>query len=167
MPKEISFFLGYIFSVVIGYWFTREYNRKVWEFLSLLELEKSKKKDDRPQLWAAQQVGIIERFLYTSSILFAGSELIAVWVGIKALSQWKRWDGETHAGRANFNLYLVGSGLSLLYGILGAQIAIWLNDSEYLLAFLSVVGLVVLNVTFIAWIDKEIKQKKADRSLVA
>jgi hypothetical protein len=162
VPKEISFLLGYIFSVVVGYWFTKEYNSRVWEFLPLLKSDKTKKKDDDLQLWASQQVGMVERFLYTSSILFAGSGLIAVWVGIKALSQWKRWEGKTHAERVTFNLYLVGSGLSLLYGILGAQIAIWLNGSEYLLVFLSVVGLVVLNVIFIARIDKEIKQKKAE-----
>ena len=161
MP-EINLVLGYVFSIGVGALFIKPFHTRVWKFLVLYDRGKDKTENNELQVWTSQLVGVIERFIYTSAILFVRSELIAVWMGIKAISQWKRWEDRSHVARATFALFLVGTGLSLAYGILGAQITLWLNDGICSLPIISAVGLILLNSVFTAITANEIKKKTAE-----
>src|SRR3972149_8298714 len=64
-------------------------------------------------------LGIIERVLYTSAVW--GDELlfIGIWLALKGLvTRWERWDED----RRLFNIFLVGTGVSLAFGVLGGVI---------------------------------------------
>ena len=65
-------------------------------------------------------VGIVERLLYTTAFLLNQPGFVAVWLALKVASQWKRWQGEE---RATYNVFLIGSGLSLIMAYLGAWVA--------------------------------------------
>jgi len=48
-------------------------------------------------------------------------EWIAVWLAMKVAVSWTRWDaGE----RATYNLFLIGNALSVIFGFIGAWIAL-------------------------------------------
>jgi len=65
-------------------------------------------------------VGIVERLLYTTAFLVNQPGFFAVWLALKVASQWKRWGGDE---RATYNVFLIGSGLSLIMAFLGAWVA--------------------------------------------
>lgn len=62
-------------------------------------------------------VGVIERCIYVTAIVAKTPELIAVWLVLKTATEWKR---DPVRGFENFNIYLIGNGLSLLFGLLGS-----------------------------------------------
>jgi hypothetical protein len=167
MPSMTSIsnvLIGYLFSIVGGFIFIRLFNHTAWEYLTLLETEKPIDKNNKLQLWTAAQVGIVERLIYTSSILFIGIEIVAIWFGIKALSQWKRWETDSIRSRATFNNFLVGSGLSLLYGVLGGYIIFWLDTKDYMYVIGSMLGLILINLILWGWASSKVKQMKSDSS---
>lgn len=43
-----------------------------------------------------------------------------MWLALKVASQWKRWEGKE---RGTYNVFLIGSGLSLAMAYLGAWVA--------------------------------------------
>jgi hypothetical protein len=67
--------------------------------------------------------GVAERFLYTSTILLGKPEGIAVWLAFKAIMRWKTTEDTRHIpGGA---IYLIGTALSLVLGVVGGLIAVW------------------------------------------
>lgn len=83
----------------------------------------------------AQLIGVVERTLYVA--VSAEPLLIIGWLLIKIGPQWNRW---THGaevkgkgnipGRSLFNLYLVGNGLSVLYGLVGYRLIGWIESGS-------------------------------------
>jgi hypothetical protein len=65
---------------------------------------------------------------------------IAVWLGLKVVPQWKRWNentkmaGKELEGRAVFNIFLIGNGLSVVFAGLGAKCIQWLDDGQWNIA---------------------------------
>jgi hypothetical protein len=68
--------------------------------------------------WAT---GIVESLLYTCAILVNAWQWIGIWLVVKAAVRWQ--SGEKNKPDANIHLWLVGSGISVLFGYLGACIA--------------------------------------------
>ncbi|MFZ5819877.1 MAG: hypothetical protein ACOYYJ_08240 [Chloroflexota bacterium] len=166
----IHYAIGYLYSLLIGTWliyYLADYTGKaIGEF-----------KDGEYYRWTASIVGITERLLYTSAILLDKPEFIGIWFLLKVASRWRRW-GENDAKsktngdeksvyreRANFNSYLINTGLSLAYGILGGEITIWMNkDSKDILTpFAFGLGLILLNAIFIEIAYYKYKQSENDR----
>jgi len=77
----------------------------------------------------SQAVGVIERFLYTTAILIGEPTLIAVWLVFKVAPQWGRWR-QFDKGRRIYNIFLIGSGLSLIFGIIGGFLIKWLQNHQ-------------------------------------
>ncbi len=75
-------------------------------------------------LWQAGCVGFTERLIYTTAIVVGLSEIIAVWLVMKAAIQWK---SEETKSVKTFYAYLVGNGLSLIFGLVGGGIILLLN----------------------------------------
>ena len=66
-------------------------------------------------------MGIIERFLYTTVFIINQPAFVAVWLAFKVASQWKKWEVEE---RGSYNVFLIGSALSIIIAYLGAWVAL-------------------------------------------
>lgn len=135
---------GYFYSIFVGHWLILNFSRKAWEALG----EMPKNEIDMPYRWTSSLSGILDRVIYTSSLLIPAKEFIAVWLAIKVAVQWKRWDDNEDLGKAcaSFHIFVIGTGLSLLYGIVGALIIKWLCSQEYLPAIVVPILLVILSL---------------------
>lgn len=60
-------------------------------------------------------VGVLERFLYTSSILVGQSGFIAIWLALKLAGQWT--PTKTSIDRPLYHIFLIGNALSLIIGV--------------------------------------------------
>jgi hypothetical protein len=176
LPTLLNYLIGYSFSVLLGGWLISIFSRNSWVAIEgLVELNRIYFRS------GSYLVGILERLIYTSSIVFGVKEFIAVWLAVKIASQWKAYEGSEsdrasqHKARALFNVYLLGTGLSLLYGALGAQIITWLDKQEYILPLISSFTLVTVNLIFIVVVknnaiartassSNESSRRKIDRS---
>lgn len=76
-----------------------------------------------PQI--ALWLGIVERILYIFALLMGAWSWIAVWLGVKIGANWKKWTQGSN--RAGLDLFLLGSGLSILVAILCA----WLIAGKF------------------------------------
>ena len=109
--------------------------------------------DTATQSWRPRAVGWLERFLYTATILAGFPEFVAIWLALKVAGQWERWKidvgtptGEDpHRARATYAVYLLGNGISVLYGGLGAMVFKWIRHGEFLVSLSAVGSLVFLN----------------------
>jgi hypothetical protein len=120
----LAYAIGYFFSIFIGHWFIK----LVVDKMHMEEVYK----EEKGLIWQASAVGFVERTLYTASWNVGKPEFIAVWLALKVASQWGRWSngGKGVPGRSIFNVFLVGSGLSILYAVVGAMIIKWLRDGN-------------------------------------
>jgi hypothetical protein len=82
---------GYFFAVFISDFFVRHIVSDLWKDLGATKRHKD---PIRPSSLHPQIVGLIERFLYVSSILIGVPEFIGIWLAIKVGGQWKRWSEE-------------------------------------------------------------------------
>ena len=119
--SPIPCLLGYLISVYVGSIITRKtVNRlKAWAHLG------GQQGASAPERVI---VGLLERFLYTTTWLMGkeASAFIGIWLVLKTAGQWGRWGEEE--GRAIYNVFLVGSALSLIFGVLGALLIKWLAN---------------------------------------
>ena len=133
MPSFCRFVLvadGLLFSTVVGHyvishvldwlWVRETGERSAVMYFSgyAAEFVTRAKISRRGLSWAA---GIVESFLYTCAILANAWQWIGIWLVVKAAVRWQ--SGETNKPDANMHLWLVGSGISVLFGYLGACIA--------------------------------------------
>jgi hypothetical protein len=117
----LAILVGYLVSVFMGDFVIRPIRNKMYEEF---------KQHSTPQQWRPRVVGWLERFLYTSTILFGFPEFIAIWLALKVAGQWDRWKLDigsdatkgTDWARATYTVYLIGNGLSILFAGLGAVI---------------------------------------------
>lgn len=68
-------------------------------------------------------VGWLERALYTGAILIGSWEWVGVWLAIKVAARWRSKAADSEADVPVDNVWLIGTGLSVLFGFLGAWIA--------------------------------------------
>jgi hypothetical protein len=67
-------------------------------------------------------MGILERFMYTTVFIVNQPAFVAVWLALKVASQWKRW--EDNKQRGTYNVFLIGSAISLIIAFLGAWVTL-------------------------------------------
>ncbi len=68
-------------------------------------------------------VGVIERFLFTGALIFGAPQCISIWLGLKVIARWQSHDKKKELSCSQ-DIWLIGSGLSVLFGFLGAWIAL-------------------------------------------
>jgi len=84
--------------------------------------------------WHPRFIGVIERALYTFSWLVGKPEFAGLWLALKVAGRWSHWDASDGkcqgqaSGRERFNVFLLGNGLSLAFGIVGGITIPWLNS---------------------------------------
>jgi hypothetical protein len=120
----LAYAIGFSYALIVGSIVIKavmdrmeEITDKVFDPATLTRLRHTNKEawrlDYQPIL-----MGLIERTLYMSALLFGHGEFIAVWLGLKVAGGWKRWQNEK-IGRYLYSRSLFGSGLSLLYALMG------------------------------------------------
>lgn len=103
-------FASFLYVLFIGHIGVYYVVKKMWSILQI-ETNESKLKS---RLWQGVVTGAIDRALFVIALLMGKPDFIALWLGLKTVSQYKRWS-EDETGRATFNIFLAGNGLSLLY----------------------------------------------------
>jgi len=65
--------------------------------------------------------GIVERGLYTTALVLGAPQWVGIWLVMKAASRW----GDSETRERSQDIWMIGSGLSVLFGFLGAWFALW------------------------------------------
>ncbi|MFZ3332621.1 MAG: hypothetical protein WA197_18435 [Candidatus Acidiferrales bacterium] len=74
-------------------------------------------KNQRGLSWVT---GIVEEGLYTSALIVGAYQWIGIWLAMKVAARWKSEEKVD----SNLHIWLIGSGLSVLFGFLGAWFAL-------------------------------------------
>jgi hypothetical protein len=114
---------GYFFSVLVGHCLTK---------FALIQMRTAApgmgRSPDTPVPHTGA-VGLVERTIYTSAFVLGHPEFAAVWLAFKTASVLGS-ERDAPAFRSRFNRYLVGAGLSLVFGVAGGLFAASANSSD-------------------------------------
>ena len=121
----------------------------------------------RPFPWQPQAVGMAERVLYTVAV-FVGQPLFAgAWLAFKGVSQWNAW-GEPPCSRKTgrplgkqqmFMNFLLGSAISVAFGVGGGYVAQLLHEKRLTPALLIAGATAAASVALSVWIKWEGEKK--------
>ena len=100
---------GLAFNIIILDWW-------LWPCHESKHPEEEHKRTDRI---VVRVLGILERILYTFSILMGFPQWIAVWLTLKTASRWPGWKEDKHR---KYNIFLIGNAVSILFAVIGAYI---------------------------------------------
>src|SRR6187402_2877833 len=115
MNYFIALICGYAFAAIIGHMCIATVVDGLWRG------EAVSNSKVRPTAYLSRLLGFVERALFVATLQMGRGELIGVWLVLKVAGQWKRWmEGEkvedkVIEGRNSFNMFLIGSGLSIAY----------------------------------------------------
>ena len=111
---------GYAVSLVLGHIATARCTGWLWDRVP----SRSEDGSLRPPSTIRVCQGIAERFVYTSTICLGRPEGIAVFLAFKAVMRWKIGENDPRhtSGSA---IYIVGTVLSLTFGVIGGLIVTW------------------------------------------
>ncbi len=131
-PLWWHYVIGYAFSLIAGSLLIGIVINRAWDEFPI----------SRPYSWHPAAIGLLERSLFTSAYLLDQGEFIAVWLAIKAAGQWNRWAEDVKdsngkvlvPGRSIYNVFILGAGLSVIYGVVGALLIEALSQSAWSVA---------------------------------
>lgn len=113
---------GFAFSVLVGHlalWSLIE--KTLWPYV---------RKDHPPELGhhksrLSWMVGVLERAIYTGALMVPGSgiQLIAGFLAVKVTARWHGSSGPRATADSD-NIWIIGTWLSVLFGAVGAWIAL-------------------------------------------
>jgi hypothetical protein len=106
---------------------------------------------ERAYAWMAVGVGLVERLLYVAALQIGKGEFIGVWLALKAAGQWEVWREPTPEARATYQIFLIGSALSVLYAGVGFKIIGWVLDGEWLRAMLGFLFVIAVPAGLRMW----------------
>jgi len=149
---------AYAFGLVVGHFMIGRTLSAMWK---LLRLEADARGFDAPPSsvnnpfvryeWQIAVVGLVERALYIASLQLGRPEFIAVWLTLKTVVHAREWSEDAfNPGRAVYNNFLAGNGLSILYSLMAAAIIQWTTGPvlgrSTLSAVLAPIALVLANL---------------------
>jgi hypothetical protein len=157
--------IGLAYSLILGHIFVKLVSEAMWTKLldKAPDLEQVARRDN----WQTPIVGAVERALYFSCYLLGQYSFVGLWLMLKVAGQWRRWnegigDTETNErkleGRSIYYVFLVGSTLSLAFGVVGGMLALCLMNSKLELdvptcglVFYAPTGLGVFSIIITLW----------------
>ena len=140
--------IGYLFAVVVGGVLISLVSRKALHRIGMPTPGRSDDAEAMANPWTAVYVGIIERILYVSSLQLGTEEFIGLWLGLKVAGGWTRWSEK----RKIFQIFLIGSGLSVMYAAVGFKLIGWLQNCRSPEWWLVPATLVAFTVGLWAWL---------------
>jgi hypothetical protein len=162
--------VGYVFAVIIAHFPIRLVVDQMWKDMGWTEKNQD---ETRPHSWHPRILGCVERTLYVASYQLGKPEFIGVWLALKVAGQWKRWGQEPGsgatiiAGRHVYNVFLIGSALSIAYGITGAKMVEWFVRGNWTSAIGVPLILVIASLAIWSWTtryhtatEKETRQER-------
>lgn len=123
-PSPLNLLIGYSVSIILG-GFVIEWAMKIVRNRS--EVLRREKINSKRDMYLVRVLGLLERILYTTCIIFGEPAGIAAWLAIKVLT---RWAGEEHrwANISEANIYLIGNLLTLFFGAGGGLLCVLLQE---------------------------------------
>ena len=123
-PALSNLLIGYSFSILLG-GFSIEWAMRAIRNRS--EVLKQKKVIPKRDMYLVRLLGLLERILYTTCVVFGQPAGIAAWLAIKVLT---RWAGEENrwANISEANIYLIGNLLTVAFGAGGGLLSILLPE---------------------------------------
>lgn len=124
----IRLLLGYFVSLLIGHMATSRALRCLWRIAQAEAQNQQDSLQNAKPIRTTPKIafwhGVAERFFYTSTVLIGSPEGIAVFLAYKAVMRWQVYkeDVRNIPGSA---IYIIGTVISLAFGVLGALIALW------------------------------------------
>ena len=118
--------------------------------------------------WQGHYVGFVERGLYITALIAGHPEFLAIWLTLKTVARSIRWTQDQQVrGRAVFNAFLVGNGLSLLFAIVSAAAFNWLLgpswERDATSAVLAMAGLAL--AALLLWLSLLVVLASKDRQI--
>ena len=120
--------IGYLFSLFVG-------GIVIPRILTYLRnrsevLNKNKEKNFRkPDEYLVVWLGGLERFFYTTCIVFNQPSGIAAWLAIKFVTRWtNEREKEGWETISKSNIYLIGNLLTVLFGVAGGLLYLFLPN---------------------------------------
>ena len=153
MSYELALCIGFLYSIIVGAALIYPIMHLMWDILRVQARKDASDSSLNPNEWQTVLIGVIERSLYLATIAIGRAEFVALWLTLKTVSQSKRWSQDA-TGRAIYNNFLVGNGLSILFSLVGAGFIYWAAgpklERNETLAALVLIAPIVLAVFLIA-----------------
>jgi hypothetical protein len=136
---------GYAFAVFIG---AVAIHLLVYEGLRKIGMSATTDKDAMTNQWTAVYIGVIERILYIAALQLGVREFIGFWLAVKVAGGWNRWAER----RKIFHLFLIGSGYSILYSVVGFKMIGWTLERQWVLLMAIPSAVTALNIGMWIWL---------------
>jgi hypothetical protein len=140
--------LGIFVGVICAQWLI---GPTIKQLRKILKYEFPKRSLPPYQMTIPKIVGYIERALLL--FLLPNYFVVGVWITLKVAPTWKEWtqvENTKVPGRATYNIFLIGSGLSILYSLLGSNIIQWGKNDKWEFVILSIplafIAHIILNI---------------------
>jgi hypothetical protein len=151
-PEAWHYVVAYAFAMLapqIPRWSIRSIGDELWRSVGGVAADR---KTNLPAL-----LGFIEGGLYTTAYLIHHGEFIGAWLILKVAGGWKGWQegfgqrpNKIH-GRALSQIFLIGTGLNLAYGLTGGLLVGWVGHGMYGVAAGVAAALVILTIAIREW----------------
>lgn len=118
--------LGYAFSIGGGFFLIEKVTN---EMHKTVDAKFDPQHKERPFQWFPREFGLVEATLYTTFWLFKKPEFIGFWLLAKVGARWaiRQRGGNPH----RYYPFLMGTVLSVLYGVAGGIIVEWLKREMF------------------------------------
>ena len=155
--------IGYSFAVLIAHFPIARIQERLWNDLSSTACT-----DIRPRPWHATVIGVVERTLYVAALQASAAYLIGVWLALKAASQWEGWSkglqysavaAKNITGRELANVFITGTGVSLVFALAGSRCIPHLIRAEWLKAVIFLVAPIIGAVLLYGFISRKTKER--------
>lgn len=141
-----QYFIGYFFGIFIAHFFISYIINQLWELIQNNQRESS---------WLPGIVGWIERVLFIIAIQNSAYGFIGIWLALKVAAQWKKWKDKEQNGRIAYNIFIIGSGLSVIFAIVGAKLIDWFKEDIEVSKIVFIPLIVIGFSLFLRWYIKQ------------
>jgi hypothetical protein len=122
--SHVNLVVGYTVSIVIGGLFIEMFMERI---RNTSEVLKPERKSRKPDLMLVRILGGLERFVYTTFIITGYPAGIFAWMAFKVLTRWtNKQELEGWETISKSNIYLIGNLLTLIFGVLGGLMCMFL-----------------------------------------
>lgn len=144
----VPYLIGFAYAMIVGHFLISSLMELLWksaEEEGIPELPVRKRFKYHPMM-----LGVLERGLYAAAWHLQTPQFIAIWLALKASGQWKS-SGADLTGRLVLNLFLIGNGFSIAYGVAGGALIDWVKQPNYFAGLGVPVSLIAVNFAFCLW----------------